>query len=115
MMIIVIAVVAGVLQLFLPWWSALLAAGVLGGWMASWRGEALRNGALGVGLLWLGYAGYLNWMNDGILSERIANMIGLPGGIWMVLLTLVLGLITGLIGSWVGYELHDGMDKIQNK
>ncbi|MGM0587773.1 MAG: hypothetical protein ACQETE_05135 [Bacteroidota bacterium] len=110
MIMILVAVVAALLHIYLPWWSAIIPAALLGGWMASRRVEALGNGGLGIGLLWLGYAGYIHWMNEGIMADRIAQMLGGSGG-WMVLLaTFAMGLLTGSLGAWAGYEWHELKD-----
>lgn len=110
MNIVLIIILGAVLQSYLPWWSALLPAFLIGGWFANQRREAIRNGSTGIGLLWLGYAGYLNWINEGILSTRIADMLGVPNGWIVLLITMVVGALTGAIGAWAGYELHELKD-----
>jgi hypothetical protein len=110
MSMLLIIAVGALFQLILPWWSAILPALVIGGWLGNSRGAALRNGGLGIGLLWLGYAWYLSANNDGILVDRIAAMLQVPAGGWVLAITFVIGGVTGMLSAWVGYEVHEWID-----
>jgi uncharacterized membrane protein YeaQ/YmgE (transglycosylase-associated protein family) len=47
-------------------------------------------------MLWGGAALFIYFMNDAILARRLANLMGLPYGFLMVIIT---GIIGGVIGG----------------
>lgn len=95
--IIIIILLGGLAQLFLPWWSLVVVAFLvaylfrLNGW------QGFVCGFVGIFLLWGGYAFYLNQANTGILASRMGDLFSLPSGSLSIL--LVTALIGGLMGG----------------
>jgi len=85
-----------VLQLFLPWWSILLAAGLVGATILRTGFQSFLSGFLGTAIVWWSYAWMIDIKNQSILSTRIAALfnVGNPA-----LLILVSGLIAGVVGG----------------
>lgn len=99
---ILVAVMALILQLFLPWWSIGL-AGFIYGWLFIQKpGKAFLGGFLGIFLLWGIMAAYITYVNDGILAARLASLFSLPHGLLVVLLTALLGGVTGGLSAITG-------------
>ena len=98
-MLLALAILIGafVLNIFLPWWSIAL-PGLMFGYL--FKQQAVPSflwGFFGVFLLWGGQALYVHIANDGILSTRIAEMLGVEAPLIVVLITGVLGgLVSGL-------------------
>lgn len=100
------AVLAAVLQLVLPWWSAALLAFGLGFAQAQSGRVGFLVGFIGLGLSWLVPAAWLAFQNNGLLAHRMAQLLPLGGSVPVLVLvaTLVIGLaggLAGLAGRWV--------------
>lgn len=100
------AVLAALLQMGLPWWSApVLAFGV--GWgLAPSAKASFWVGFVGLGLSWLVPSVWLAFQNNGLLAHRMAQLLPLGGSVPMLVLatTLIIGLaggLAGLAGRWL--------------
>ena len=94
---LLIALVAWLLSLFIPWWSVFIPGLIFGALLGRSGGTSFLWGFVGVSGLWLIQTLFINLSNDGILSTRIANLFSLPSG-WLVIVITVL--IGGLIGGF---------------
>ncbi len=97
---IALVVIAGFLAAtFLPWWSMGVVSFAVGAWRARSGKTAFSAGSLGVAVLWLVMAGFIHVKSGGILTHRIAQMLGVPADFVVLLVTaLVGGLVGGLCG-----------------
>ncbi len=100
-------VLGAALQLFSPWFSLGLLALVLGYLFRQNAVQAFSTGFLGGFLLWAGYAGYLHFINEGILGDRMAKLFGLSEGWLLVIVTGLLGGLLAGLGCWTGQALRD--------
>jgi hypothetical protein len=102
---LLLAILAAVLQMVLPWWSAVvLAFSVCFGLAKSGR-VGFVAGFVGLGLSWLVPAAWLAFQNNGLLAHRVAQLLPLGGSVPVLVLvsTLVIGLaggLAGLAGRW---------------
>lgn len=79
----------------LPWWGIAPAA-VLVAYVVKQRPMmSALSGFLGVFLLWVAHATWIDHANQGLLSQRIAMLLPLQGN------TVLLILITGIVGGIV--------------
>lgn len=94
---LLILITSFLLNLFLPWWSIAF-PGLLFGYLYKKKGlTSFGLGFLAVFLLWGGQALYIHFANDGILSTRIATMLGIGSPYLVILITGVIGgLVSGL-------------------
>ena len=85
------------LNLILPWWSIAI-PGLIFGYQfkkSSWFSFGL--GFLALFLLWGVQAMFIHFSNDGIMSTRIAEMLGVGSPYLVILITGILGgLVSGL-------------------
>lgn len=96
-LLIIVALGSYVFDLFLPWWSIVI-AGFAGGMLFRIRGRsAFLAGVISLGLLWGGTAFIINIQNQSILSERIAALFNVGEPAILILLT---GIIGGVIGGF---------------
>lgn len=95
--IILIAGLCYIFELFLPWWSVVMAAFLVNLWMPGKGFIDFLNGFLGVGLLWLIYALLIDSETSSILSARIAQLFSLPNASFIIALT---GLVGGVVGGF---------------
>lgn len=93
-----------ILQLFLPFWVIAVAAFVITAAIGFNKPfPPFFAGLLGGILLWGGMAYFQNMPNDGLLGERIAELMGL-GGTWSLIgLTALLGGLLAGLGSLSGF------------
>ena len=91
-------------ELALPWWGIAAAGFIAGLWGARSGWHALGAGFLGVGLIWLGTASYLHLGSGGTLSARIAEMMGLPGPMYLLLMTGAIGGLVGGLAAATGFH-----------
>ncbi|SKC16005.1 hypothetical protein [Dyadobacter psychrophilus] len=95
----IIILVTALLQLFGPWWVVAIVPFLVflirhtSASNAFWTGFAL------ITVLWMAYGFYLHFVSDGAMSDRIAGIFSLPNG---VVLLLVSALIGGLTGGLAG-------------
>lgn len=94
---LLILLLAFLLNLILPWWSIAVPGLVLGYLFKQKAWASFLWGFLALFLLWGGQALYIHLANDGILSTRVAHMLGVKAPLLVVLLTGVLGgLVSGV-------------------
>jgi len=97
--------------LFLPWWGVLIPTLIIGAWLLNGSLTAFLTGFLGTGSAWLIQALYIHVANDGLLSSRIAEMMGV-GSPWIVLMiTFMVGALAGGFGTLTGYLFKINMKK----
>lgn len=94
---LLILILAFLLNLFLPWWGIAI-PGLILGYQFNKSGRASFGwGFLALFLLWAVQALYIHFTNDGILSTRIAEMLGVGSPYLVILITGVLGgLVSGM-------------------
>ncbi|GAA4044818.1 hypothetical protein GCM10022409_33610 [Hymenobacter glaciei] len=100
------AVLAALLQMGLPWWTAVVLAFGIGFGQAQSGKAAFWVGFVGLGLSWLLPAAWLAVQNNGLLAHRVAQLLPLGGSAPALVLvaTLVIGLaggLAGLSGRWL--------------
>ncbi|UOQ54386.1 hypothetical protein [Hymenobacter cellulosivorans] len=107
---LVIFVVCAVAQYFLPWWIVTPLAFAAAFVLPAPGGRAFMAGFNGVGMGWFMLAVWFNVKNEGILADRVGQLLPLGGNGWaVVILAAVLsGLVGGLAalaGSWTRQAL----------
>ncbi len=90
------AVLSYISGLYLPWYGIAIAAFIVGLIIPQRSGKAFLAGLLGVFILWVGLAWWIDMKNNGILATRMTHLLPLGGS------RILLILVTGLIGSLVG-------------
>ena len=93
--ILLTALLSFVAGLYLPWWSIAMAAFAVGLLIPQKPFYAFLSGFIGVFLLWEILAWWIDGKNNGILSQKIAEILPLAGS------SVLLILITSLIGAFV--------------
>lgn len=91
--LIVIALLAFVLGMLLPWWSIAIAA-FAGGLAFNSRANFLA-GFLGIGLLWVLYAWMMDATSAAPLAERISKVLFINKPLLFLITTAVGGLVGG--------------------
>jgi len=92
-----------IFQLFLPWWSLAVISFLAALWLARKAGSAFWGGFLGIGMGWLLLSGFYHWRNEGLLSAKVATLFTLPNAVILILVTVLIGALTGGLAALSGY------------
>jgi len=110
--IFLIAILAFVLEQFLPWWSIAIAAFLVEIVMGTPKGKAFVAGFVGIFLLWAIVAFLIDNANQHILSTKMANVLPLGGSaIAIILVTALIGGLLGGLAAASGNELKKALAK----
>ncbi len=105
--IIVIAIVAMLAQLILPWWIVAVVAFVVSFFYNNHAMAAFGAGFLAVAALWLVYAAILDNASQSILSSKMAQLFPLPNNpVMMLLMAVIVGGLVGGMGAITGNRLR---------
>jgi hypothetical protein len=107
--ILLTALLAFISGLYLPWWGIAIAAFIVGVLIPQKPFYSFLSGFIGVFLLWEILAWRIDTRNNGILSQKIAQILPLGGS------TVLLILITSLVGALVGGMAAWAASYIQKK
>jgi hypothetical protein len=86
------------LQTFLPWWTMAIGACAIGYLMGNKGYVSFFAGLIGVGILWLGMAYYIDNVTQSILTEKVNRLLPLNA----FLLTTIIGGLVGGVASLTG-------------
>lgn len=102
-LILLIAIFAWILGMFLPWWSIAIPCVLLGAWLGKSGSRSFLYGFAGIALLWLLQSLFIHVGNDGILTARIAELFRLPDPTLVILITVLTGGIAGGLSTLTGF------------
>lgn len=100
---LIIAILSAVLQIFAPWWVIAIVPFVVLCWLPTTAWGAFWAGFGGIAVPWLIYGYYQHFISDGAMSDRISQIFMLPGGIVLLLVTAIVGGLTGGFSAAAGY------------
>ena len=105
--IICIIILAGFLELFLPWWSIALIAFLVALLIPQSLLAGFFSGFLGIFILWALLALWIDIKNQGILSGRIAALLHLgDSSILLILVTALTGALVGGFAAMAGSSIR---------
>lgn len=94
--LVLIAALSYLAEQFFSWWIVAVCAFGVNLFLPTKGFNAFLSGFLGVGLLWLLFAGMIDQRTSGILTEKIAGVMQLNNDFLLVALA---GLVGGLVGG----------------
>jgi positive regulator of sigma E activity len=92
-------VLCALLQFFLPWWTLAIGSFVVAFLFDNKSWPAFAAGFLGVGLLWLGVAGYVSVVTDSVLTTKLNQLLPINSFAITVLVGGLVGGLAALTGS----------------
>ena len=96
--VILTALLAFITGLYFPWWMIAVASFVVALLVYQKAWKAFVTGFLGLLLLWIGLAYWIDIKNESILSAKIGELLGIGNNSF--LLILITGLIGGLVAGF---------------
>jgi len=105
--IVVTALLAFVLGLYLPWWGIAVAAFLVSAAIPQKPTFSFLSGFLGVFLLWEVLAWWIDNKNNGILSQKVAALLGLGNSsVLLIVITSVVGALVAGFAALAGTYLR---------
>ena len=98
--ILLVALLAFAMGLFLPWWTIAVAAFIVTIVIVQSPAASFLAGFAGIFLLWALLAWIINSSNDAILAPRVATILPLGGSAGVLI--VVTAFIGGLVGGFAG-------------
>ena len=96
--VIATIILSFLLQNFLPWWTMAIGSFAIGYYFGNKGFISFCAGFLGVGLLWLGMAMFIDVSTQSILTEKINRILPLN----VFILTTIIGGLVGGLASLTG-------------
>jgi hypothetical protein len=104
---VTIIILTTLVELIFQWWGSLMIVCFLVCFfMYGTRSSSFFSGLLGVGLLWIAVALFIDISTSSILTEKIVRIFHLPVSGGRTLLILITGLIGGLAGGFSALSGH---------
>jgi len=100
--ILTVALLCFVAEYFMPWWAIAVVSFLVSLFAKYEPGKGFLMGFCGVGLCWLGIAAAKNGANEHILASRMAELFHLPGQVFFLAVTVILGALIGGLFAWSG-------------
>jgi hypothetical protein len=105
--ILVTALLAFVSGLYLPWWGIAIAAFLVSAAIPQKPAFSFLSGFLGVFLLWEVLAWWIDNKNNGILSQKVANLFGMGNSsVLLIVITSILGALVAGFAALAGSYLR---------
>ena len=99
-LLILSIIIAGfITQQILPWWTIILVAGLVSLAFNLTSTQRFFAAFIAVFLLWGGYAGWLNQLNESLLATRMGTLMGGQSALMMILCSDLLGGLFGGLGA----------------
>ncbi len=103
-----VAILGGIAQLFLPWWIIAVVAAIIGFFLGERPGKSYVYGFSGALILWSAYAYWLSAANAGILTGKMATLLGgILTGAQLIFFTGFIGGLVGGMGAMTGALLKE--------
>ena len=109
LLIILLAFIAGI---YLPWWSIAIIAFAVALLIPQSIGKSFLAGFIGIFLLWLLLAFWIDSKNESILSQKIAQLFSLGNSsISLIFITALIGALVGGFAAMSGSTLRPALKK----
>jgi hypothetical protein len=97
---------AYLMQLYMPWWSVVLASFLISLILSSKGLSSFFAGFIGIGALWFYMAWRIDSTTGSILTEKVAAIFTLPNSFLLILVTALIGGLAGGFGALAGSHLR---------
>lgn len=107
-----IVVLAFVMGYFFEWWAVAIAAFIGGAIFGKASGETFAKGMAAITVLWLFMVLYHHFSTQGILSNKIAQILPVGGNVGiLIVVTILIGGIVGGLGAMSGFLVRNLLRK----
>ncbi len=97
-----------VMGYFFEWWTVVIAAFIGGAIFGKSSGETFVKGMIAVIILWLLMVCYYHFSTQGILSNKIAQILPVAGNVGiLIVVTVLIGGLVGGFGAMSGFLVRN--------
>lgn len=107
--VLLTAILAILLQLIFPWWTVMVAAFIISLFYNQSARYAFLNGFTGIFTLWLIWSVSISYLNEGVLSARLAELLMLPHSTLAILVTALIGGVCGGFAALTANRLRNAI------
>lgn len=100
--IILISLITYLLSFYSPWWILFVVTFVISFLIHGSYINTFITGFLGVGLVWLGLATYLDYKSASMFSEKIVQIFPIEKSNYLIIISGIIGGVCGGFGSLAG-------------
>ncbi len=111
---VIIAIAAHFALLYFPWWSIAICGFFAGALLSGSNFSSFFSGFLGIGLLWM-VQGFIKQNSGGPLTDKIATLFTLPNGVYLVMITTLVGALVGGFATLSGLRFRRMFKKEKNR
>ena len=105
---ITIVILAFIMGSFFEWWTVAIAAFIGGAIFGTSSGKTFAKGMVAVIILWLLMTLYYHFSTQGILSNKIAQILPVGGNVGvLILVTVLIGGLVGGLGAMSGFLVRN--------
>lgn len=113
--LLLITVLAYILPFYLPWWSIVIAAFLIGFLINGAGFSVFISGFLGGGLTWMIYAWYLDLQTKAILSDKVVELFPVDDNMFLIIAAGIIGALSGGFGALSGSSFRDLFERKKTK
>lgn len=113
--LVLISVLTYSTALFTPWWSAIVCAAMIAFFMPGNNFNAFLSGFMGVGLVWMVMAWKVDIETGSIMSLKMVNLLPVNDGNMLIIVTAVIGGVSGALGAFTGNSFRQLFIKKKEK
>ncbi|MFT6867862.1 MAG: ABC-type iron transport system FetAB permease component [Cyclobacteriaceae bacterium] len=104
-----------ILSIHAPWWTLFVITFVVTFFIHGSGLNAFISGFLGVGIVWIAIAWYLDFKSEHVFSDKIVQLFPVDQSIYLVVISGLIGGICGGFGSLTGNSFKQLFIKKQKK
>ena len=98
---------SAVFTFIFPWWGCMICTAVVAILQKDSVASSFAQGFIAIAILWIILLLYHNIPNHGMLADQLGKLIGGLKGIHLLLVSTLIGGLTGGLGAWSGSLLRN--------
>ncbi|MBB6327730.1 hypothetical protein FHS59_003373 [Algoriphagus iocasae] len=87
---------------FTPFWIVMICIGMISALLGAKGFSSFLAGGLGMGLAWLGQTVFISYQTGSPLPDQMAEIMGLGSGVFLSMITGILGFLLGGFSAYSG-------------
>ena len=87
---------------FTPFWIVMIGIGIISALVGAKGFSSFLAGGLGMGLAWLGQTVFISYQTGSPLPDQMAEIMGLGSGVFLSMITGILGFLLGAFSAYSG-------------
>ncbi len=87
---------------FTPFWIVMIGIGMISALLGAKGFSSFLAGGLGMGLAWLGQTVFISYQTGSPLPDQMAEIMGLGSGVFLSMITGILGFLLGGFSAYSG-------------